>query len=106
MLANFPNTFILKLSLLPFILWLAWSRVVRLNILMGLAKWLGYENDKELSTWNALFPVGAISSTCNKKPLRNNEQPEGQDTPVKRPLSVANVLLDAFDLFFNQRGLD
>jgi hypothetical protein len=61
--AILPNTFILKLSSLPFILWQAWSSVVRLNISMGLAKWLGYENDKELRTWNALFPVGAISCT-------------------------------------------
>jgi flagellar biosynthesis protein FliQ len=39
-----------------------------------------------------------------KKPLRKYEWPEGQDTPVERPFSVANVLLNAFDLFFNQRG--
>jgi hypothetical protein len=43
--------------------------------------------------------------TFIKKPLRKYEQPEGQNTPVKRPLSVANVLLDALDLFFNQRGI-
>ena len=43
--------------------------------------------------------------TFIKKPLRKYEQPEGKDTPVKRPLSVANVLLDALDLFFNQRGI-
>jgi Membrane bound O-acyl transferase family len=40
-----------------------------------------------------------------KKPLRKYEWPEGQDTPVERPLSVANVLLDALDLFFNHRGI-
>jgi hypothetical protein len=43
--------------------------------------------------------------TFIKKPLRKYEQPEGQDTPVKRPLSVANVPLDALDLFFNHRGI-
>jgi hypothetical protein len=43
--------------------------------------------------------------TFVKQPLRKYEWPEGQDTPVKRPLSVANVLLDALDLFFNQRGI-
>jgi hypothetical protein len=40
-----------------------------------------------------------------KRPLRKYEWPEGLDTPVERPLSVTNVLLDAFDLFFNQRGI-
>ena len=60
-LAILPNTFTLKLSLLPFILWQAWSCVVRLNFSMGLAKWLGYENDKELRTWNSIFLVSVIS---------------------------------------------
>jgi hypothetical protein len=40
-----------------------------------------------------------------KKPLRKYELREGEDTPVERPLSVGNVLLDALDLFFNQRGI-
>ena len=43
--------------------------------------------------------------TFIKKPLRRYELPEGQDTPIERPLSVTNVLLDALDLFFNQRGI-
>ena len=40
-----------------------------------------------------------------KKPLRKYEWSEGQDIPLERPLSVPNVLLDALDLFFNQRGI-
>jgi hypothetical protein len=47
----------------------------------------------------------SIEWTFIKKPLRKYELQEGQDTPVERPLSVANVLLDALDLFFNQRGI-
>src|SRR5579863_3699389 len=43
--------------------------------------------------------------TFTKKPLRKYELQDGQDTPIERPLSVANVLLDALDLFFNQRGI-
>jgi hypothetical protein len=43
--------------------------------------------------------------TFIKQPLRKYEWPEGQDTPVERPLSITNVLLDALDLFFNQRGI-
>jgi hypothetical protein len=43
--------------------------------------------------------------TFIKKPLRKYEWPDGQDAPAERPLSVTNVLLDALDLFFNQRGI-
>jgi len=67
-LAILPNTFTLKLSLLPFILWQAWSCIVRLNFSMGLAKWLGFENDAEwLMSWDFIFVVGAISCTRKKK---------------------------------------
>jgi hypothetical protein len=59
-LAILPNTFILKLSLLPFILLQAWSCVVRLNFSMGLAKWLGLENDEWIRFWNFQFTVGAL----------------------------------------------
>jgi hypothetical protein len=63
-LAILPNTFLLKLSLLPVILAQAWSCVVRLNFSMGLAKWLGYENDAEwLRSWDFISVVGAISCT-------------------------------------------
>jgi hypothetical protein len=40
-----------------------------------------------------------------KKPLRRYELQKGQDTPVERRLSISNVLLDAFDLIINQRGI-
>ena len=43
--------------------------------------------------------------TFIKRPLRRYEQPKDQGTPVERPLSVSNILLDAFDLFCNQRGI-
>jgi hypothetical protein len=67
-LAILPNTFILKLSLLPFILWKAWSCIVRLNLSMGLATWLGFENDaKWLMSWDFIFVVGAISCTRKGK---------------------------------------
>ena len=47
----------------------------------------------------------ALEWTFIKKPLRRYELPEGQETPVERPLSVANILVDAFDLLWNQRGI-
>ena len=41
-----------------------------------------------------------------RKPFRRYEPfVEGQHTPVERPLTVPNVLLDAFDLQCNQRGI-
>jgi len=41
-----------------------------------------------------------------KEPLRRYEPPiEGQRAFVERPLSVSNVLLDAFDLLCNKRGI-
>jgi hypothetical protein len=41
------------------------------------------------------------------KPLRKYELPkdEGSDILIERPLSIPNILLDAFDLFCNQRGI-
>jgi hypothetical protein len=60
-LAILPNTFILKLSLLPFIVWQAWSCAVGLNFAIGLAKWLRSEIDEQLTVWNGAFVVGVIS---------------------------------------------
>ena len=64
-LAILPNTFVLKLSLLPFIVWQAWICIVRLNFSMGLAKWLGYESDEQFRFWNFQIVVGAISCAKN-----------------------------------------
>jgi len=44
--------------------------------------------------------------TFMKKPIRKYELKKSQDdAPVERELTVPNVLLDAFDLFCNQRGI-
>jgi hypothetical protein len=68
-LAVLPNTFILKLSLLPFIVWQAWNCAVGLNFSMGLAKWLGFEKDEQFKSWNTLFAVGAIPSLKKSCPV-------------------------------------
>ena len=47
----------------------------------------------------------SIEWTFTRRPLRRYELPEGRDSPVERPLSVSNVLTDAFDLLCNQRGI-
>ena len=43
--------------------------------------------------------------TFTKRPLRRYELLKDQDARVERSLSVSNVLLDAVDLFCNQRGI-
>ena len=50
--------------------------------------------------------LGSIEWALAKEPLRKYEPPtEGQHASVKRPLSIPNVLLDAFDLMCNKRGI-
>ncbi|KAI0255101.1 hypothetical protein BJV78DRAFT_1120236 [Lactifluus subvellereus] len=111
-LAILPNTFILKLSLLPFIVWQAWTCAVGLNFSMWLAQSLGLQSADRLNFWNFLFVASTLFMalrsfewTFIKRPLRKYELQKDQVTPVERPLYVSNVLLDAFDLFFNQRGI-
>ena len=52
-----------------------------------------------------LVAMRSIEWTFIKRPLRRYELPEGRDSPVERPLSVSNVLIDSFDLLCNQRGI-
>ncbi len=58
-LAILPNTFILKLSILPFIVWQAWSCAVGLNLSVALAGWLGLQSADRLNLWNVALVVGA-----------------------------------------------
>ena len=52
-----PHTFILKLSLLPFVLWQAWRCAVGLNLSVTLALSLGIENGERLNHWNLVYVV-------------------------------------------------
>lgn len=52
-----------------------------------------------------VMTLKSVEWTFIKKPLRKYELPKGQAPPVERPLSITNVLLDAFDLYCNQRGI-
>jgi hypothetical protein len=60
-LAILPNTFKLKLALLPFILWQSWSCAVGLNLSMVVARWQGVDNDERYRFWNVEFAVSTIS---------------------------------------------
>jgi len=58
-----PHTFILRLSLLPFVLWQAWRCAVGLNFSAGLVLSLGAK-DGELNHWNFTYMVRLLSSLC------------------------------------------
>jgi hypothetical protein len=56
-LALLPDTFMLKLSLLPFIVWKAWNCAVGLDFSAWLAQTLGLESADRLKFWNMSFVV-------------------------------------------------
>jgi len=58
-LSILPNTFILKLSILPFIIWQAWSCAMGLNLSAALAGWLGLQSADQHNFANIGFVVGA-----------------------------------------------
>jgi hypothetical protein len=56
-----PNTFILKLSLLPFIIWKTWTCTMGLSVSMGLARSLGLQSGGRLAVWDSSFVVRSPS---------------------------------------------
>ena len=56
-LAILPHTFMLKLALLPIVLWQAWKCAVGLDLSVGLANLLGIESSVRLRYFNFLFVV-------------------------------------------------
>ena len=56
-LAILPHTFILKLALLPAVLWQAWKCAVGLDLALGLANSMGLESPTGLRFLNYLFVV-------------------------------------------------
>jgi hypothetical protein len=56
-LAILPHTYILKLALLPVILWQAWNCAVGLDFSAGLAKSLGRESADRINHWNFAYVV-------------------------------------------------
>jgi len=132
-LAILPYTFILRLALVPIILWQTWNCAVVLDFSAGLARFLGLESSDRLNHWNFAYVVRSTMSflfhafadarvasqigmftvalkslqwAFTRKPLKRYERPAGwQHTPIERELSIANVLLGAFDLLCSQRGI-
>ncbi|KAH9059498.1 hypothetical protein EDB87DRAFT_1684577 [Lactarius vividus] len=108
-----PHTFILRFSLLPFILWQAWRCAFGLNFSAGLSLYMGVKNGERLNHWNFAYVIGVIVMALRstewafaRKPFRRYEPfAEGHHTPVERPLTIPNIILDAFDLLSNQRGI-
>ncbi|KAI0267189.1 hypothetical protein BGY98DRAFT_1084902 [Russula aff. rugulosa BPL654] len=112
-LAILPHTFILKLALLPILLWQAWKCATGLDFSAGLANLFGLESSARVNQFNFMFVVGlfdmalrSVDWTFANKPLRRYNPPvDGQHAPIERPLSIPNVLLDALDLICNLRGI-
>ncbi|KAI0291690.1 hypothetical protein BC826DRAFT_1105826 [Russula brevipes] len=108
-----PNTFTFRVSLLPLILWQAWRCAIGFDFAAQLAQLLGRQSSDRFSILNLFFaslmviiPLRSFEWAFVKKPFKRYELPKlHQDTPIERPLSVSNVLIDALDLLSNQRGV-
>jgi hypothetical protein len=59
-----PHTFIIRLSLLPFVLWQAWRCAVGLDLSAGLALSLGIESGERFNHLNLVYAVRLLSSVC------------------------------------------
>ena len=130
-LAILPHTFIFKLLLMPVVVWQASKCALELDFSAWLAQQPGFQSVDGLRFWNLIFIVrvsihsstlGAFSETVvqaamfvvtlrsfewtfTKRPLRRYELQKGQDAPVERRLSISNIVVDAFDLLCNPRGI-
>jgi hypothetical protein len=60
-LAILPNTFLLKLLLLPFIIWQAWKCAVELDISASLAQLPCFQSADGLAFWNLMHVVRFLS---------------------------------------------
>jgi len=61
-LAILPHTVIIKLSLLPFVVWQAWRCATGMNFAAGLALAMGNDNGERLNHWNFAYVVRSLSS--------------------------------------------
>ena len=57
-----PHTFILRLSLLPFVFWQAWKCAFGLSFSAGLTLFLGVKNGDRLNHWNFAYVVRLLSA--------------------------------------------
>ena len=131
-MAMLPGTFWFRATLLPFTLWLAWSRAATLDLAQCLANVLGVADPLRFAymnfAWvvsNSSFRVGCVLRSDDalqlamcavalksfewtliiKDPIRRYETPVAGQPLKVRPLTVTNIFFDASDLLFNHRGL-
>jgi len=57
-----PHTFIIRLSLLPFVLCQAWGCAVGLDISAGMTLYMGIESGERLNHMNLTYVVRLLSS--------------------------------------------
>jgi len=112
-LAILPNTYWLRVALLPVTEWFVWHAAVTLDFSKYLAGTLGLENPVRVSFLNMAFDLAlwAIALRCIEwsliidKPLRRYELPMEKKSRKERQLTFSTVLTDSVDLLFNFRGL-
>ncbi|KAI9448701.1 hypothetical protein BJY52DRAFT_1365462, partial [Lactarius psammicola] len=112
-LAILPGTFLFRLLLQPVFLWRAWRCVVDVNLSAWLAQLLGLQSADHVICWNNLLVGGVFSMVLRsfewtfiiKEPIRKYELTMDQNPPIEKRFSISSVLLDAFDLLGNLRGI-
>ncbi|KAI9462681.1 hypothetical protein F5148DRAFT_982658 [Russula earlei] len=113
-MAMLPRTFFFRVALLPVTLWLTWTSAVTLDVAQYLVNTLGLAVDPlRIAHVNFIWILAMWSVALKsfewtfiiKKPIRRYETPKDGEPLKERPLTVANISLDAADLLFNHRGL-
>ncbi|KAI9443929.1 hypothetical protein H4582DRAFT_1917860 [Lactarius indigo] len=116
-LAILPKTFPFRLLLQPVFLWQTWRCVSDVDLSAWLAQFLGLQSagraGDRIIVLNYQFVAILFLLVLRsfewtfiiKEPLRKYELTMGQNTPIEKRLSFSSVLLDAFDLCCNMRGI-
>ncbi|KAH9054531.1 hypothetical protein EDB87DRAFT_102641 [Lactarius vividus] len=116
-LAILPNTFFFRLLLQPVFLWQAWRCASDVDPSAWLAQLLGLRSvdragdrvillNYQFAAVVFLLVLRSFEWTfVIKEPLRKYELTLDQNTPIKKRLSISSVILDAFDLCCNLRGI-
>ncbi|KAH8993661.1 hypothetical protein EDB83DRAFT_2478091 [Lactarius deliciosus] len=116
-LAILPNTFPFRLLLQPVFLWQARRCVLVVDLSAWFAQLLGLQSADRAGDRVIILNYQFVAivfllvlrsfewTFIIKEPLRKYELTMNQNTPTEKRLSISSVLLDAFDLCCNMRGI-
>ncbi|THH08745.1 hypothetical protein EW146_g8896 [Bondarzewia mesenterica] len=108
-----PGTFVLRFALLPITIWQAWRAAVYFDLAKGVAGLIGTSSHERIVCWNFAYVIAmgvialrAIDWTFAKEPFKRFRLSEkGEVVPeALGPRNMGEVLIDAVELLFNQRG--